>query len=358
MCNFKKKKMPMRCLVVGNGIAGCVLTHQLHKRKYTVHMIAKAAPKSSQYAAGILNPTVLKRYTAVWKAIEFHTTAIPFYQNLEKSLAIPMWHQLPIHRIFSNAAEQNAWMAAAGQKLLQNFLVPQLWTTSSSTLLHTPFGYGRVQQVGRLAVTSLITAIQAALGKYYTNASFNYAQIQWKDNKPHYKGVAYDHIFFCEGYGAHQNPFFPLQALSGNKGEMLIIKSSQLPEDIIWKGPIFICPLGAQKFWIGASFDPKNKAATPSENGKSWLLSQLKKMTATPFEIHAHHSAIRPTTIDRRPILGTNTTHKRLHILNGLGTRGVLMAPLLSEWLCTAVFDNTPLPPEVNWQRFAHLDSN
>ena len=70
---------------------------------------------------GILNPTVLKRYTAVWKAHEFHAAAIPFYENLEKTLAVPMWHALPIYRIFSTAAEQNAWMVAAGQKVLQNF---------------------------------------------------------------------------------------------------------------------------------------------------------------------------------------------------------------------------------------------
>ena len=348
----------MECLVVGNGIAGCVLTHQLRKRNKNVHMIAKAAPKSSQYAAGILNPTVLKRYTAVWKAHEFHAAAIPFYDNLEKTLAVPMWHALPIYRIFSTAAEQNAWMVAAGQKVLQNFLVPQLGTTSPSTALHAPFGYGLVQQVGRLEVPSLVAATKAALGQNYTNANFDYAQVQWVDDKPHYKGITYDHIFFCEGYNAHHNPFFDLSALTGNKGEMLRIKSHHLPEDAIWKGPLFICPLGALKFWIGASFDPKNKEASPSEEGKSWLLRQLAKMTSAPFEILSHNSGIRPTTKDRRPLLGTHTTLKRLHLLNGLGTRGVLMAPLLSEWLCDAIFKNSPLPSEVDWQRFAHLDSN
>jgi glycine oxidase len=347
----------MRCLIVGNGIAGTVLMHQLKQRNCEVEMIATATPKASQHAAGILNPTVLKRYTAVWKAQEFHAFAISFYRKLEDRLGTPLWTPLPIHRIFSSLTEQNDWAVAAGQPHLLPFIRPQM-ETASNNIPECPFGYGVVEKVGRLNVTAFLRAGRALLGTAFHDAIFDYDALDFKEGKPQYKQTLYDHIFFCEGFDAHKNPFFNTNSLTGNKGEMLCIESKQLSKTTIWKGPVFICPLGERQFWVGASFHPSDKEPTPTKKGKEWLEAQLHKMGVQDYTITAHHSGIRPTVLDRRPLLGTHPTHQKLHLLNGLGTRGVLMAPLLAEWLCAAVFDKQPLDDTVNWLRFAQLESN
>ena len=53
---------------------------------------------------------------------------------------------------------------------------------------------------------------------------------------------------------------------------------------------------------------------------------------------------MRPSTEDRRPIIGTSKTHSNIHILNGLGSRGVLLAPYFSRCLTRNIFFDEQIP--------------
>jgi len=81
-------------------------------------------------------------------------------------------------------------------------------------------------------------------------------------------------------------------------------------------------------------------------------------MVRVPYQIVGHMAGVRPTVIDRRPLLGTHPKHHQLHVFNGLGTRGGLMAPLLAKWLYQFVFEEKSLPQEVSISRFAQLPSS
>ena len=131
---------------------------------------------------------------------------------------------------------------------------------------------------------------------------------------------------------------------------MLVIKCDQLKEKVIFKGPIFLSPIG-KKFWVGATFNRFDKTTKISEDGNLWLRSKLEKFFDLPYQILDHKAQIRATVIDRRPILGIQQNN-RLFILNGLGTRGVLMAPLLSHWLYEFIEKQYEFPIEVSIKRF------
>jgi hypothetical protein len=47
-----------------------------------------------------------------------------------------------------------------------------------------------------------------------------------------------------------------------------------------------------------------------------------------------------------------------MFIFNGLGTRGVLMAPLLSKWLFESINEGKQIPNEVAINRFESYFSN
>ncbi|HET9052701.1 MAG TPA: FAD-dependent oxidoreductase, partial [Cyclobacteriaceae bacterium] len=51
------------------------------------------------------------------------------------------------------------------------------------------------------------------------------------------------------------------------------------------------------------------------------------------YSITGQQWGFRPTTPDRKPILGSHPQHKSLVIFNGLGTKGVSLAPYFSEVL-------------------------
>jgi flavin-dependent dehydrogenase len=56
----------MNTLIVGFGIAGLSIAHQLRRNKISFHVIDSSENSSSLVAGGVLNPTVLKRYNMSW----------------------------------------------------------------------------------------------------------------------------------------------------------------------------------------------------------------------------------------------------------------------------------------------------
>ena len=90
-------------------------------------------------------------------------------------------------------------------------------------------------------------------------------------------------------------------------------------------------PTGQKRFKIGATYQWDTIDQETSEEGKSELLTKLDKLIDTDYTILNHWAGVRPTVKDRRPILGIHPHNDRLAIFNGLGTKGVMLAPYFSE---------------------------
>ena len=63
-------------------------------------------------------------------------------------------------------------------------------------------------------------------------------------------------------------------------------------------------------------------------------------------------AGIRPTVKDRRPLVGRHSAHKNVYILNGLGTRGVMIAPYVASELFQFIENNKALDSEIDIKRF------
>jgi glycine/D-amino acid oxidase-like deaminating enzyme len=72
-------------------------------------------------------------------------------------------------------------------------------------------------------------------------------------------------------------------------------------------------------------------------------------------EVLQQVAGIRPTVPDRRPILGRHPIYSNLSLFNGLGTKGYMMAPLLSKEMCLYLLENKSLHKEVVIDRFSSL---
>jgi len=66
-------------------------------------------------------------------------------------------------------------------------------------------------------------------------------------------------------------------------------------------------------------------------------------------------AGIRPTTLDRRPFIGTHAVYKNLHIINGLGTRGILIGPYVAKKLFRSIEKGESLEEEIDIKRFEKL---
>jgi glycine/D-amino acid oxidase-like deaminating enzyme len=167
-----------------------------------------------------------------------------------------------------------------------------------------------------------------------------------------YKGFQAKNIVFAEGFGIQNNPFFKNIPLDGTKGELLIIRARDLKLKEIVKSAVFLIPLGNDLYKVGATYNREDKTNLPTEEAKEELVSELNKLITSSFEIVQHNAGIRPTVRDRRPLLGSHPNYKNMHILNGLGTRGVMLAPAMAADLFNCIENDTPLDATINIKRF------
>jgi glycine/D-amino acid oxidase-like deaminating enzyme len=89
-----------------------------------------------------------------------------------------------------------------------------------------------------------------------------------------------------------------------------------------------------------------------SEKGLHELVSKLENVLSVSYKIAKHKAGIRPTVADRRPLIGKNNNHHHLYFFNGMGTKGVMLAPYFSEIFVNHLLSNTPFDSEIDIARY------
>ncbi|MDC8003085.1 FAD-dependent oxidoreductase [Aureisphaera galaxeae] len=340
-------------LVVGLGIAGISFCERLLRSQKD--FVALDGPKmaATQVAGGIVNPVVLKRVTAVWNATSFLEEALPFYDAIGKRLKTDFYKETEILRIFAGAEEQNEWLVASGSQKLASFIDPEIKSNPYEGL-KAPNGLGEVKKALQLNTNLLLDAYRSHVsnaGKFISEA-FQYDRLTEQEDGWVYGDVKAKYVVFAEGASVVQNPFFNVDAVIPKKGEYITIKADTLQIDKVIKGPFFVIPLGDDLYKIGATFAHGDTSHETTEKGREQLLSAVNKMIDGPFKLVAQEVGMRPTVKDRKPLLGS-VSNNRIYFFNGLGTRGLLMAPLLSQMLWNHIENELPLPAEVDIRRFS-----
>ena len=340
-------------LVVGLGLAGLSYCEQLEKHGKSFRVISDTSQQASLVAGGLYNPVILKRFTMAWKARQQMDMAMPFYRGLEEKLGTHLDAKIPVYRRFTSIEEQNNWFTAMDKLGLDHFLSPKI-LQNTNPRIDAPYCYGEVRYTGKVDTKALITAYTAYLEKkgWLQKETFEYEALEIEPNSFHYKHQIAKKIVFAEGYGLKKSPFFNYLPLNGTKGELLTIHAPELKEERVIKSSVFIIPLGEDLYRIGATYKWKDKTNTPTLEAKEELLSKLNTFLKCPYEVVKHVAGIRPTVADRRPLVGVHPKNQRMLLLNGLGSRGVLIAPYASAQLYQAVENGKKLDPEMDIGRF------
>ncbi len=340
-------------LVIGTGLAGIAFCTVLEKHGKSFHVVSDDSQKASLVAGGMYNPVILKRFTAAWKAREQMEMAIPFYQELERKLQVKLDHKLRVLRLFASVEEQNLWFEAADKPNLSYFLSTDIHQNQNGSI-EAPLGFGEVRYTGRIDTKTLSKAYTDYLGNQAVlhNEPFDFSQLKRDGKHFTYKSVAAKHIVFAEGYGLKSNPYFDYLPLNGTKGELLTIRAPKLKEKSVIKSSVFIIPLGNDLYRIGATYKWKDKTNLPTQESKEELLTKLGAFLKCDYELVDHVAGIRPTVVDRRPLVGGHPTEANLFCLNGFGSRGVLIAPYAASQLFNRIENGNGIDPEMDLDRF------
>ncbi|MGB3591975.1 MAG: FAD-binding oxidoreductase [Nonlabens sp.] len=340
-------------LIVGGGISGCVLAWRWLLEGKSVCLVSDDKQSSSYVAAGVFNPVVLKRFTPVWNATQQLDELAIFFESISSLTGIKLLHKTPILRRFHNESEIKTWKKKSLKTELSALLNSDLYKSELAGIEAT-YGYGKVNRTGWVNTMNFIAATVEHKSDRLKiqREKFDQSQLRIVKDAIYYKELMADRIIYAEGMRMNDNEFFKHIRLIPNKGQVLIIKSPGLVVDHIIKSSVFLMPYKEDLFWVGATYEREFDSPDPTSEGMEFLTSRLNQFLKVPYTVVSHLSGVRPTTMDRRPLVGTHNQFDNVHLFNGMGSRSVLIAPWASRKLYDHIYMDLDLPVEMNISRF------
>jgi glycine/D-amino acid oxidase-like deaminating enzyme len=343
---------PQKILIVGAGLAGTSLAHQLLKAGQLVTILDKGENHATAIAAGMVNPMVFRRMNKSWRLDECMEDAIPFYKALEQQLNTTLYFPITIRRMFSSAQEREFWEKRQDLDEYKEYLTPISEADNNYSKATNEFGSGRLQQAFWIDASAYYEENRNYFRSIDCLLDEEFDLTQFDEKTASYKGIEYDKVVFCCGYLNKYIPFFASAPVEQTKGQTLTIESPNLPEDESLNRKCFVLPLGSNTFRIGATYEWNDESLSITETSKQLLLEHLSVLSDFDLKVVDQSVGVRPTVLDRRPIMGQHPEHSKLFIFNGLGTKGYLMAPTLAKDMCAFILEEKELEREVSLKRF------
>lgn len=335
-------------IVLGQGLAGTVLSTTLRQRGLRVAVFdVPLEGRASEVAAGLVNPVALRRTVLSWRASELLAIAGAFYRDLGLLHDQGFWHPMPLVAVFPTAQEAGIWQLRTREEETRRFVRMDTIVDPVLDALAQPYGRGIIDRCAWVDVKALLAAHRIELRNDHALYEERVApeDIVRGPDEIRVRDVAAPLMVHCAG------PFANVPGIVPVKGEGLTVRIPGLVLDRIIHRGVFVLPIGGDVYRVGATFAWNEVWSGPSEEARTYLLDRLERLVEREVEVLEHWAGVRPASKDRRPIIGR--TGPREAVFNGLGSRGVLLAPWCAQHLCDHLFDGTALDAAVDPKRFA-----
>lgn len=344
--------------ILGQGLAGTILAFRLKSSGIPFKIIDNGFKNSSSIvAAGLWNPIVFRRINKSYMADEFLDELEIFYPEMEKLLGVKFYHLIKIARIHASKWEQDAWFEKIDLPMYENYLTKEVPNLDPSAFAKMPFGSNLVDRCGHLDTEIFLHASR----RYFINdndlieAEICLPETVAELDSWTFSNFNFDKIIDCRGYRSADSPWWRYLPFGLTKGETLTVKCPGLNLIDVFNAGFFVLPLGESKFRVGATFNWDEPTPEKTEEGKKELVDKFQTAIKLPFEILNHQAGVRPTVQDRRPLFGKHPLADNLYIFNGLGAKGVMMAPYFSTIFVDFLQHGKPLPKDADINRFLDL---
>lgn len=346
-------------VIAGQGLAGTVLSYRLMEEGFKV-LVADPGHvgSSSAVAAGLFNPITGRKMNKTWWADRLFGRLVPFYKELEALLGRRFLHELPIYRPFLSIEEQNDWQSRAADERYSGFVRELFTQPRFAESVNDPFGGLELQPSGWLEIPVLLEGYRAWLAGQgaLLGESLNISEAFVADGVVHVGDLRARFLVDCTGVLAKTNRWFNWLPFRPVKGEVIEVEADFAPNCIVNRG-VFVVPQGDGTHRVGSTYHWQELGPEPRPEGIEELEGRLSELLKVPWKRTGAVAGIRPATKDRRPVLGAHPEQKELLVFNGLGTKGVSLAPVMADVFCAWVKGTEPLPEEVNIKRFFSLYS-
>jgi glycine oxidase len=344
-------------IIVGQGLAGSCLALQLLFRGKKILVIDRQHPNAATLvAAGLFNPITGRKMAKTWMADELFPYLFRFYKKAEAFTNSRFFHPMPLFRPFVSVEEQNEWMGRSAEESFAAY-IDTLYTSPMYThQVKNSLGGLLVKQSGYVNTADFCKAVRHHLvaNGALLEAYFDEASLIVESNSVSYKGWTAPKIIYCTGEQIRQSKYFSWLPVRPLKGETLTIKTEEYVS-VIYNRGVYVVP----DIWkVGATYSKQDVSRSVTEEGRNELMMKLEELVTFPFTVTGQDWGFRPTSPDRRPMLGHHPHVEHLLLFNGLGTKGVSLAPYFSEVLTAWMEKEAPLNRFVNVSRYKSVYSN
>jgi glycine/D-amino acid oxidase-like deaminating enzyme len=346
-------------LIVGQGICGSFLSHDLLAEGKTVLVIDENRPfTASKVASGVINPITGRRMVRTWEIEKLMPFAVNAYQQWGKELGVSLVQQCNILD-FHPTPQMVLAFAERLPVEKEHLRVPEN-SDHWKEYFNYDFSLGEIDPCWLIDINTLLTKwrIQLQQKNALLEEVFNWENCTVSEDHVTYQNITAQKIIFCEGVSGFDNPYFHLLPYARNKGQALIARIPGLPRTNIYKQGITIVPWQDDLFWIGSTYEWDFTDLEPSPDFRKKTEAQLSHWLKLPFEIVDHLASERPANMERRPFVGLHPVSATVGVFNGMGTKGCSLAPYFSKEFANYLVHNSTLTPQVDVRRFSKILSS
>ncbi len=321
-------------LVIGQGLAGSVFAWMALERGRRVLVVDREeAATSSKVAAGIVNPIPGKRLVRQWRFEEVWPVAKEFY----RARTPDCFHERSVLRLLRTPDELNRWER---RRLDPSY--DAVWESEPAVVdpeaFHPVLGAFETRSGGWLNVPRFLNAAREAL----------IARDAYRTGEGIPANVKASQVVWCQGFEATRNGPFAWLPMRSGKGQILDLSIPGFAETRIVNGGKWLLPMGGDRYRTGSTFEWDATDPSPNAAGREELEAALAEILRLPFQVHESEAAFRPMAKQGHPILGTHPQEPGQAIFNGLGAKGVLLAPFFARQLLDHLETGSPVDREVD----------
>lgn len=302
----------------------------------------------------MFNPITGTKMLKTWLADELFPSLHTYYREVEALTRRRFFFPMPVYRAFPGIAEQNEWMARSSDPVYDHYVSSVSTGPAFGEKVNDVYGGVTLKQSGYLDTRTYLDAVRDYLvvRDSYLAEDFDAPRLQIESEAIRYGDIRAGKIVFCQGIANQYNPWFGALPIRALKGESLTIQCWWEKDVILNRGVYMVPGTGPGEWRVGATFDRNDGERNVTLRARQELCRKLEDLLRIPYTVTGQQWGFRPTTPDRRPILGAHPEHRSLIVFNGLGTKGVSLAPYFSDVLVRWMEREGTIHKEADVSRF------
>jgi glycine/D-amino acid oxidase-like deaminating enzyme len=311
----------------------------------------------------LVTPITGSRAAASWQWEQFFPVARDMYRWIETITQQSFWLEAPALRVFQSQDERSKFLERWTQAHAME-PSPSIANVDTQSLkgIIAPWGGCEMHPSARLDTGTYLSATRDyfAARDAYLEIDIDCDRDVSCNGSPSIPNANIESEFlaFCQGFASRENQWFQDLPLHPARGDILTV---DLPVELTLTQVIhhnaWLVPSNGHTVRVGATYDRHTLDSTVDDRpqvllARQELMSRLASVLAlaTEAKVLDHQAAVRPASYDRHPLIGRHRSQTGLYCLNGLGSKGSLMSPMLANELLDHM-EGKELRNELNWQR-------